>query len=105
LACAGLNISILAARKYGHKYLNRNDLSAVPIDELELLTGKVDEHFFARYVLEFHRPFFFWVFTPVMFQELGIAVRFCCQLNILLIVVQKSEAGMVPGLVDPFEIK
>ncbi|MOA54462.1 hypothetical protein D3C78_1780800 [compost metagenome] len=40
-----------------------------------------------------------------MFEKLRVAIWFCGQLNILLIMIQKGKAGMIPGLVDPLKVK
>lgn len=75
LAPAGFHIGVMAIGKDGHEDLHRDHFICVPIDDVEFLTGKIDEKLMAGAVLELHGAFYFSIFTVVMFHELRVAIR------------------------------
>lgn len=103
LAPTGLHVGILAIGQDGHEHFHRDHFPCVPLDDMQLLAREVDEQFLAGVVLELHRAFGLCIFTVVVFQELGIAIGVLGRSDILLVMVEEGEAGMVPGPVDPLE--
>src|SRR5690606_890220 len=97
--------SVLAAGKNRNKYFHGNKLSGHPVDDVQLLSRKIDEHLLSGYVVKFHGTIFLRVFAAVMLKELGITVWIPGLLHVLLVVVQKCETGVVTGLFDPFKIQ
>lgn len=87
LAPAGLHIGIMAIGKDGHEHFHRDHFPSVPINNMELLAGVVDEHFVPCLVLELHGTLGLCVFAPVMFHELGVTIRLFGLLYVLLIMI------------------
>src|SRR5690606_39306354 len=60
-----LDISVLAIGENSDKYFNVRYFASITVDDLELLSGKVYEHFLPGNMVELHGAFFYRIFTAV----------------------------------------
>src|SRR5690606_37831353 len=90
-----LNISVLAIGENSDKYFNVRYFASITVDDLELLSSKVYEHFLPGNMVELHGAFFYRIFTAVILHKLGIAICIFPLFDKLRVVVQKGKAGMV----------